>query len=216
VIEIFIKSFIIAFSGALMPGSLLTYTIDKSIKNGRYTGLIISLGHSILEFILVFLLLFGFSRILSHNISQIIIGFTGGIVMIFFGISMIKDAADNKIILNINNENSSNISTKKRKLFFNGALISAINPYFIIWWTAVGLSLITNSFRLFGFTGVIIFYIGHIIADISWYTFVSFAVYKTRNFLNIKVYKIIIVLLAVCLMGFGTSFIINSIKIIIS
>lgn len=57
-----------------------------------------------------------------------------------------------------------------------------------------------------------IFYPGHILGDISWYTFVAAMVSKTRHLLNIKVYKTIIVVLALCLVGFGISFFAGSIR----
>ena len=51
-VEIFLQSLLIGYSGAMMPGSLLTYTLDKSIKSGPKAGLIISIGHALLEFFL--------------------------------------------------------------------------------------------------------------------------------------------------------------------
>jgi threonine/homoserine/homoserine lactone efflux protein len=85
-IQIFLKSLIIGYSGALMPGSLLTYTIDKSIRNGAKAGLIISIGHALLELILVLLLLFGFGRYLGTELAKTIIGIAGGLVLSLFGI----------------------------------------------------------------------------------------------------------------------------------
>lgn len=55
---IFIVSFTIALSGAMMPGPLLTAVISESMKHGRKTGPLIILGHAILEVIMVTILLF--------------------------------------------------------------------------------------------------------------------------------------------------------------
>ena len=213
-IEIFFNSFFVAFSGALMPGSLLTYTIDKSIKNGALTGLVISAGHALLEFLIVILLLAGLSRILTLDISRIIIGIAGGIVLLFFAFMMIKDVILNKLSFDFKSGNTGDNSSKKHILFFNGAFISVLNPYFIVWWTAVGLSLILNSFTRFGFAGVALFYSGHILADILWYTFISFFISKTRNFFNIKIYKAVIIILAAFLIFISITFFISSIAIV--
>lgn len=48
-ITLFLKSLIIGYSGAVMPGSIFTYTVDKSLRNGAMSGLLVSLGHAFLE-----------------------------------------------------------------------------------------------------------------------------------------------------------------------
>ena len=206
-VEVFLQSLLIGYSGAMMPGSLLTYTLDKSIKTGPKAGLLISLGHALLEFFLVILLFLGLGKYLGTPVVQLIIGLLGGIVLILFGASMIKDLLLGKISIDFNNS----INEKSGNMIVSGALISASNPYFAVWWSAVGLGLIMNAYNMFGLIGVVLFYFGHIMADITWYGFVSVLISKTRNFINLKAYKIIIALLGICLIGFGVSFIVGSI-----
>ena len=55
---IFVSAFLIGFSGAMMPGPLLGVTIDGSLK-GMDSGTIDVLGHGILEFLLIIIMLFG-------------------------------------------------------------------------------------------------------------------------------------------------------------
>jgi len=210
VIGIFFQSLLIGYSGAMMPGSLFTYTVDRSIRHGTKTGLIVSLGHSLLELVLVILIFLGAGKYLSTDMARAVIGLIGGVVLGFLGFGMIKDVYLNKISL----DTEDNKSTKQGNMFLAGAVLSATNPYFIIWWSAVGLTLIMNSYYAFGITGIAIFYIGHILADISWFTFVAALISKTRHLINIKAYKVIIVVLAVCLIGFGVTFFASGIRYI--
>ncbi len=209
-VEVFLQSLLIGYSGAMMPGSLLTYTLDKSIKTGPKAGLIISIGHALLEFFLVILIFLGLGKYLGTPIAQLVIGLIGGIVLILFGASMIKDIYLGKISIDFKN----NTNGKSGNMLISAALISASNPYFAVWWSAVGLGLIMNAYNMFGLIGVVLFYFGHIMADITWYVFISVLISKTRNFINLKAYKIIIALLGICLIGFGVSFIVSSIKIV--
>ncbi len=209
-LEIFIQSLLIGYSGAIMPGSLLTYTLDKSIKTGAKAGLMISIGHALLELILVILILLGIGQYLGTAFAQLIIGILGGIVLLFFGISMVKDSFLGKVSIDFTNE----ANIKSGNLVIGSALVSAANPYFIVWWAAIGLGLIMNSYNTFGLIGVSLFYLGHILSDFTWYTFISLLVSKTRTFINLKVYKVIIAILGFSLIGFGTSFLISSVKII--
>jgi threonine/homoserine/homoserine lactone efflux protein len=209
-VEVFLQSMLIGYSGAIMPGSLLTYTLEKSMKSGTKAGVMISIGHSLLELVLVILIFLGIGKYLSALSAQLAIGIIGGIVLILFGVNMVKDMYLGKVNINFANERDD----KFGNILIGGALISASNPFFIVWWAAVGLGLIMNAYNAFGLIGIILFYLGHIMADITWYVFISTLISKTRNFINFKIYKIIITCLGICLIGFGTSFLISSSKII--
>ena len=81
---IFSSSFLIALSGALMPGPLLTYTVAESARRGFWAGPIIMLGHGFLELGLVVLLLLGIGAIINQPVIMGIVGlrrrrlFSGG------------------------------------------------------------------------------------------------------------------------------------------
>ena len=103
-LEVFLQSLLVGYSGAMMPGSLLTYTINKSIKSGVKAGLLISLGHCILELILVILIFIGVGKYLQTSLAQLVIGIIGGIVLIFFGINMLRDSVLNRLNIDFKNE----------------------------------------------------------------------------------------------------------------
>ena len=91
---IFSFSFIVALTGAMSPGPLLTYTIIKSAKTnkrGYLMGLWIITGHAILEMGIIILLLLGFSFVLKNVTVVRIIGVSGGLILILFGASIIRD-----------------------------------------------------------------------------------------------------------------------------
>ena len=93
-------SFLVALTGAMSPGPLLTYTIIKSVKTerrGYLMGLWIITGHALLEMVIIMLMLFGFSFILKNIFIVRFIGITGGIILIYFGLSIIGDVYKDKI-----------------------------------------------------------------------------------------------------------------------
>lgn len=207
-LAIFFKSLLIAYSGAVMPGSVFTYTVDRSLRYGIKAGVLVSLGHALLELILVILIFIGAGRYLAAESAGITIGLIGGIVLVYLGYQMIRDVYLDRVSL----ETEEMYNNRPGGMFAAGMVLSAANPYFLIWWSAVGLALIMSSYNSLGALGIAIFYLGHILGDISWYTFVAAMVSKTRHLLNIKVYKTIIVVLALCLVGFGASFFADSIR----
>jgi threonine/homoserine/homoserine lactone efflux protein len=201
---------LIGYSGAIMPGSLLTFTLEKSIKSGTKAGVLISIGHSLLELVLVILIFLGIGKYLGTPPAQLTVGIIGGTVLIFFGVNMVRDMYLGNISINFADKHDD----KNGNILIGGALISASNPYFIVWWAAVGLGLIMSAYNKFGILGVVFFYLGHITSDITWYICVSALISKSKKFINLRIYKIVIIILGFCLIGFGASFIISSVKII--
>ena len=206
-LAIFLQSLIIGYSGAIMPGPMFTYTVDKSIRYGIKPGILVSLGHAFLELILVILIFAGVGKYLATDSASTIIGLIGGLILGFLGFNMLKDVYLNRISL----ETKIGENDRQGNMFLAGMVLSATNPAFIIWWSAIGMVLIMSAYRSFGITGVALFYVGHILADISWFTFVAALFSKTRHLINIKIYKTVIVLLALCLIGFAISFFTSSI-----
>ena len=42
--------FVVGISGAMMPGPLLIYTIQESLKKGKWTGALVILGHAMSKY----------------------------------------------------------------------------------------------------------------------------------------------------------------------
>lgn len=189
-----------------MPGPLLTYNINQSIRVGIRAGLLLIIGHAILEIITISLLFLGLGTYLSTNIAQIVIGAAGGTLLIIFGVLMVKDVIKGQAKFNMVEKGKE----RSGSLIINGIIISFLNPYFIIWWTVVGLGLMMAAYNAFGVGGIVAFFTGHIMADFSWYILVSYLVSRTRRIMNEKAYKIILVILALTLIGFGINFFIHA------
>ncbi len=192
---IFLTSFGIAFSGALMPGPLLSATISESIRRGPSTGPLFILGHGILELILITALFLGLAPILVQKEVFIFIALAGGGFMIFMAIGMLKGIPDLSL------QTDENIPLNGN-LIFLGAGLSLANPYWLIWWATIGLGYILSAGKL-GISGVSIFFAGHILADALWYAFVSAAVSKTRSIMSDKVYRILIGICAIFLLSYA-------------
>lgn len=205
-VGIFINALLVGYSGAVMPGALLTYVINQSLKKGIKVGYLTIIGHAILETILIVLIFLGLSSLLESNLMSIIISFVGGAIMVLFGVSGILEVVQNKLKIAVDKQVKED---SDGKIILAGGLISLANPYFIIWWATVGLALLFKAHATFGYWGVLVFGIGHILADLSWYLFVSGIIHKSKGLINIKVYRIIAFVLSGALVGFGIYYIVS-------
>lgn len=200
---IFITSFLIAFSGALMPGPLLSATISESGRRGWKVGPLYMLGHGILESLLIAGLFLGLAPLLVSNTAFIVIAFAGGCFMIWMAVGMFRSLPS----LSLQNETVESGGS----LPLTGALMSLANPYWIIWWATIGLGYVLIAGNL-GLPGVLAFFLGHILADLAWYAFVSMAVHKGRNILPDKVYRWLIAICAVFLLGYAAYLLYNGVE----
>ena len=57
-----------------------------------------------------------------------------------------------------------------------------------------------------GLLAVIIFFLGHILADLGWYSIISWGVSRGREFVSDKLYRGIIFACALALIGFSAYF----------
>lgn len=208
-ILIALSAFLIGFSGALMPGPLLGLTIDIGLKKGPFGGLFLALGHVILDFFILILLLLGLKDFMTRPIVAAIIGIVGGCILFYMGFDMFMQAYKNKVSMNSTHYESTN--SKWGALMIKGATISISNPYYALWWSSIGLAMIISASSL-GNLGIAMFYFGHIAADLIWLGFVGFAMYKSQKVMSQKVYKGIILGIGSFVAVFGIYFFVSGIS----
>lgn len=192
-------AFVVGFSGAMMPGPLLAVTISESARRGGRTGPMLVLGHALLEIVLVAAVVAGLVTFLTSRWMTVAVGLVGGGVMCWMGQDMIRSAPR----LSLSMETS---GVKSMHPVLAGIVVSLSNPYWTIWWATIGLVYLMMGLE-FGLFGVLVFFAGHILADLVWYSFVSYGVAHGRAILPDKVYRIAIGVCGVIVLAFGGWFI---------
>ena len=210
-LRIFLFSFLVALTGALTPGPLLTFTIYKSLKQekGYLAGIFILLGHATVELILILVLLAGASVLFQNLIFLTIIGIVGGLFLIIFGILVIRDTikADPNVDFNLKDNN---LKGYKGNSFIGGIIVSLSNPYWTFWWAVIGLGFLVNFNITFATPiGLLLFFIGHELGDIVWYLPISTFVSLGGKTLNPKIYKYVLLACAGFMVVFGIYLILN-------
>jgi threonine/homoserine/homoserine lactone efflux protein len=211
---IFSFSFLVALTGAMSPGPLLTYTIIKSAKTNRrgyLMGLWIITGHAILEMGIIILLLLGFSFVLKNITVVRIIGVSGGLILILFGASIIRDIIKGNISTNF--LNSRDELNKDPELIenkgienpiFGGIMVSMSNPYWWIWWATIGFAfMIQFNISFKKWPKLLAFFLGHEAGDLIWYLLVSTLAFFGLRHMNRKAYYGILICCALFMVLFG-------------
>ncbi|MEM3464023.1 MAG: LysE family transporter [Candidatus Bathyarchaeia archaeon] len=192
------SAILLSLSGVMSPGPLFAVTIAKSLKD-KMAGVLISVGHGVVEFPLMFLIYFGLSQLLTSNLIQKIIGFFGGLILIFMGVQMFRSRG----------ENDDGSSYLKYGSLIAGVLATGSNPYFLVWWATVGADLVMKA-AVFGLIGFSVFAVVHWLCDFFWNTFVSVTVFKSQRFWNKQVQTIILGFCIAIFIVFGAWFVISA------
>ena len=197
-ITLFVTSFIVALSGAIMPGPLLTVTVSESSRRGIMAGPLLIAGHGILELALVLALIMGLAPFLKMEPVFIVIALAGSAVLLWMGVGMLRSLPTMTLV-------TDGSSKKGKNLIVAGILMSLVNPYWSIWWATIGLGYIVHSMNA-GTMGVVAFFTGHIMGDLFWYAAVSTAIWKGRRLLSDRGYRILIGSCAIFLIVFSCLF----------
>jgi len=198
--SIFAYSFFIGFSGAVMPGPLLALTLKESLGRGKTAALWLSIGHSLCELAIVGLFAGGLSKVIPVQAVSGPVGLVGGAVLVWmaYGAFRQSQAALEPV-------EAADAPSLGRSLIVGGAAVTVSNPYWLLWWLTVGMGLLLSA-QLAGTVGVVTFYIGHILSDFVWFGFVGFVVGSRRQMLSGRLYRGIVFVCAIFLLGFGLWF----------
>jgi threonine/homoserine/homoserine lactone efflux protein len=178
---VFLTSFVLALSGAMMPGPLLTATIGESARRGALTGPMLILGHALLELVLLLALLFGLAPLLNQNEVFAAIALAGAGILVWMAAGMLRSLPTVAINWDLRRADPGPLLSK-------GILLSLSNPYWSVWWATIGLGYLTSC-RALGTAGIAAFFLGHISGDFAWYSLISSLIAKGRHFLSNRIYR---------------------------
>jgi len=209
--QIFIGSLLVAFSGALVPGPMLTLVISSVAEKGFWTSFFIVVGHSLLELLVVISFFLGVLKYLENPLIVKIIAILGGVFLLYLGVDIIISIFRKKYIIDFKSIVKKRTITGKSTVIviLKGVLISLMNPYWYIWWITIGAAFIIKSVE-FNIPGISSFYLGHISADFIWYLFIGFLINTGRKFFNQKIYNGVLAACSIFLFYLGIRFIIEA------
>ena len=102
-------------------------------------------------------------------------------------------------------DRSSSVLAQQHPLWI-GIVLSGANPYFLLWWATVGLTLTSQAME-FGILALGLFALIHWFCDLGWLEVLSIAGFKGAQALGSRSQTVISVICAVMLLGFGVKFI---------
>jgi threonine/homoserine/homoserine lactone efflux protein len=202
-------------SGVLSPGPLFFTNLIYGSKQGVGAGIKLANGHTIIELPLLIILGIGLSKFwslyLTSNENLKVIGLIGGVSITLFSLIQLSSILNRRKVIAPTRTNGSGskkyilkINSKRNGPLILGIVFTAANPFFLIWWSTIGLKLISDSIFLFGtILGIVFVFFFHIWMDYAWLSITSFIISKGTLILQTRFYNVLLLILSVLLTLYG-------------
>ena len=191
-----------------MPGPMFVVVVTQSSRQGFKAGPLAVLGHGILELVLLVALVIGLGGILERSGVKTGLALVGGAMLVWTAASMIAYVARGKALVEWQSDAQ---GSGRLRTVLAGVVSSISNPYWTLWWATIGISLLTKAYAV-GIAGVIAFYVGHIIGDLTWYSALSGVVAAGRRFITAKVYAGMLLTAAAFLLALAAWFVYSGVR----
>jgi len=198
---------IVTASGALAPGPMFFTNITHGTKSGAKGGLAFSVGHTIFELSFVVFLAFTLETVTNEankSLINLVLGVAGGTALLVFGFLQIREALTSA---------KSTVAGKgwipSKNPLLLGTVFTGLNPYFIIWWLTIGMTLIVIALEIASFAGVFLMYILHVWMDYAWLIGTAYLAKKGTNLVGKKGYRVIMIIFGAILIGYGLFFLVS-------
>jgi len=194
--EFAVAVIVISISGVMSPGPLFAANVAYGLREGTKAGLKMAYGHTIVELPLVILL--GIGALSLEILPQFreIIALLGAISLFVFAGIQIRSVL----------KKPTTVFEGKHGPFLAGIMLSALNPFFLIWWFTIGFKLISDALVIASFAGIGIMFVFHIWMDYAWLCTVSFLSSKGKKILSNKNYTMFMIGISGILIYFGIAF----------
>lgn len=193
--------FIISFTGALQPGPVTATTITMGMRN-RWAGTLMAIGHGIIEFPLIVVIILGMGKFFQIPKVQVVIGLSGGAFLLLMAV---------QTYLSLKKNGVTEPKVLKGKPVLAGIILSASNPYFLLWWATVGLALANQAPPQWGIWAFALFALTHWSVDLIWLQLLSWVSSKGSTLLSDYNLNCILKGCSAVMLLFGVNFIFLSI-----
>ncbi|MBT4096460.1 MAG: LysE family transporter [Gemmatimonadetes bacterium] len=192
------EAVLISLSGVLAPGPLSASTVAHGNRS-PHAGAVVAMGHGIVEFPLMAMIVFGFATIVDVDALRPILLLAAGLVLLWMSVGMLRLAR---------RPVSSSASDSTHSPLWSGIILTGANPYFLMWWATVGAGLLVRASD-HGWVGLLAFAVAHWVCDLVWLWLMSAAVFAGGKVLGDRFSQIVYGLCGLFLLFAAVDFLID-------
>lgn len=200
--ELFVSGFLLSLSLCLDLGIVNIAVIKTGLERGVLPSFMVGLGSSFGDLIYAILSMVGMSLLLQFTIIRWILWLGGSAFLLYLSFNMLKITLRPKIS-NITIGNSINDKSRLNHLMI-GAGLALSSPSAILWFAAVGGSVIAATTRHFRASdALVIFFMGFFFAGILWSFVLAYVSGKARKMMGTRLTRFLSLTSAVLFIYFA-------------
>ena len=196
---------LVSVSGVMSPGPLFTTNVLYGIKDGLRAGIKMAGGHTVVELPLILLLGAGVISLESFPQFRIAVSFLGALGLFAFAALQIRSA------IRLGPERTERAGHGP---FLAGVMLTALNPFFIVWWLTIGTKIISDAVGMWSLAGLGIMFGFHIWMDYAWMGTVGLLSKRGSKFMSARIHRIVMISLSAALVYFGIVFVVDGLTAI--
>jgi threonine/homoserine/homoserine lactone efflux protein len=191
-----LQAVLVSLSGVMAPGPLTVVVVGKGARSAR-AGAAVAVGHGIVEFPLMALLVVGLAPFFARPAFAAWVGLAGGLVLLWMGVDLVRT---------MRRPAAGGPARRETSALTAGILMTAGNPYFLVWWATVGATLVLRAWG-FGLWRFALFAVVHWSLDLVWYFFLSAASHRGTRLLGDRFRVGVSLVSGALLLYFGVRFV---------
>ena len=195
------QGLIVSLSGVITPGAMTAAALAAGTRS-RHAGGLMAVGHGIVEFPLMAMILLGAGRLFEAPAFRITVGLAGGAMLVIMAVGMFG------ALRRAGNEKPSGRSSRRGPVL-TGVILSAGNPMFLIWWATIGLGVAARTTRL-GVAAFAIFAVLHWLCDFMYLEAMTLVTFKGSRLMGPRVQRGVLAVCAAALVYIGVIFLVGA------
>lgn len=196
---ILLATVLLTISGAFAPGPLSLSAIIVGVRSGVLGGVFIALGHMLFELPYVLALLWFEENVVGAiKTAKNVMAVIAAAFILYFAYLTAKNATVESID---SMAEGRLLKLLKMHPILVGLILTAFNPYFLLWWVSVGYPIIEAMASNLPLVPLI--YTAHVSLDYLWLGLLAFLGNSSARLLSSKAYSYFMRVLALVLALFG-------------
>jgi threonine/homoserine/homoserine lactone efflux protein len=194
---------LVSLSGVMAPGPITAVTIGHGTRS-PHSGALVGVGHGLVEFPLIALLFFGLSRFFEYPYVRAGLTGAGGVILVVLAVDMLRQ---------VRSAAAAGTGDQGRTPLVSGMLLTAANPYFLVWWITIGAALLAGAVA-FGPWMVLAFAVVHWLCDFVWLYALSFLSFNGKRFFGAVYQRIAFGTCGVFLLAMSVKFFVDCVRLV--
>lgn len=180
----------------MAPGPLLAANIAHGMAGGARAGLAVAAGHAAVELPLVLAVGAGAVSLAAVPGAERAISVAGAAGLFAFAALQARDSL----------RGAGAAAAPVRAPLASGALMTGLNPFFLVWWMTVGLKLVSDAAQAWSVPGVLAMFGMHVWMDFAWLAATAYLASRGGRLLSGRGRTAVGLALSAVMAYFGVSF----------